>query len=122
MPTITITTAKGSADYQLDPPRVSHALDIAGASRARYSWGRVCAASIALASDKVRRKLGVGTLEQAGCDVADFGGRVLDALVAQGVSIEQVTEIGKVCIAHLLSGLPSEQEVKEAQGNSNATP
>ena len=76
---------------------------------------RIAAAALGLCWPRVRRKIPyVGK-------VADYGAKVLDALLAEGATLEQIYEHGAKAIALIADApLPSAAGVEAAAGNSDA--
>lgn len=58
--------------------------------------------------------------EQHGHNPLSYGGAVIDHLVEQGITIEEILDAGAVAHDLCLAGLVTNREVKEAEGNSSA--
>ena len=141
IPTVTIA----GAEYRAEPSPLSvvygHDLMTAYRVAGERSWHRLHAASLALACPRLARRIqrpqtveqddgdtvthpGAGTLAEHDHDVIAYGGAVLAALLARGVSIADVARAGDVCGAWLIeltSGTVAD-EVDDAEGNSKPTP
>lgn len=53
-----------------------------------------------------------------GCDPMRYGGAVLDALVERGVPESEIWPLARDAFALVVNSVVSQQEVKEAEGNS----
>lgn len=53
-------------------------------------------------------------------DAVDYGERVVDALLGQGVKVPEIIEVGSSVLLEALRQLPKDDEIEEAAGNSPA--
>lgn len=78
--------------------------------QSRSSMGRVCAMAVCICLQdyrlpKVRHLV----------DVSKYGSQCLDTLLGAGVPVNEILEIGMVCIGEMAKALPSVQEVEETE-------
>lgn len=111
----------GGASYTLDPPDIAYACDIVHICGGEVAVSRIHAAAIVCACDKIRRKLKLKSLDEFGGKVAEYGGHALRALLEAGASRKDIREAGDIAINHLIEAVTLESDVKEAEGNSDAT-
>lgn len=132
---MTKITLKG-ADYDLDPPDATYAMDMISFMDGSVALIRVKAAALICCSDKIRRKLKLGTLDAAQGRVGEFGGIALRALNAQSIPRAELNGALNTALDHLLSAVDLNDEasddladtssggemVAQELGNSDATP
>lgn len=53
-------------------------------------------------------------------DAVDYGERVVDALLGQGVKVPEIIEVGSSVLLEALRQLPKDDEIEDAAGNSQA--
>ena len=77
---------------------------------------RACAASIGICTNL--DSLPKYRAERS--DVMEYGTRVMDALMRDGVTLATIADVGSLLISDCLEALPSEDEVTEAEDFSEA--
>ena len=54
------------------------------------------------------------------CTIMEYGTRVMDSLMRDGVTLATIADVGSVLISDCIESLPSEDEVTEAEDFSEA--
>ena len=135
----TVTLRGVAYPCEASPLSVVYGHDLLGSwvAHGRQSGHRLGAAALALACPRLARRIqraaqaedgtehpGAGSYDEASCDPIVYGGRVLAALLARGVSRAEVDVAGDIAGAWLmtLTRGATEDEVSEVEGNSEPTP
>lgn len=105
---------KMAVAYTQPTPAVRY--DLLDAGNRRFSNQRLAAASLALCWPYLQRKvLTAGARYE--CDVAAYGGAVLDYLIEQGATIREIVRAGNYTYLRAIDDLPGLEGQRQQEGN-----
>jgi hypothetical protein len=112
-----VSVKLGPRTFQLvEPTSMAVAADILDGYR-RSRW-RAYGAALGVTAPRLTKLLKVPDLAACGFDVGVFGGRILDALRAEGVSLEEIGAAGGQAYTLVAGSLIEESEVAAVEGFS----
>lgn len=115
------TVQLGARTFEITPPGYTARWEVVRAYSGNAHRALAAALGLCLGGRLARMLEKQGgqpvTYEGCGCDPLVYGGRVIDALIAQRIELPQILAAGGVAFRHCAAALITEQEIEASAKN-----